>query len=62
MVRPTFIDLNFDELHNYLLIISMNSCDEICNTIESPLGRVCISIYVEDKNLKVFKMIKVIDE
>ena len=62
MVRPTFINLNFDELHNYILIISMNSCDDICNNIESPLGRICISIYVEGENLQVFKIIKVIDE
>ena len=51
MVRPTLIDLNLEELHYYLFIISMNRCDGSCNNIEYPFGRICVPNKMEDVNL-----------
>ena len=43
-------------------IISMNMCNEICNTVEDPFGRICVYNKIEDKIPKVYKMIKGIIE
>ena len=40
----------------------MNICDGICNTIDDPFGRICFPNNSEDMNLKVFNMIKAINE
>ena len=48
ITRPTIIDLNLDELHYYPFIINMNRCDRSCNTVEDPLGRICIPHKMED--------------
>ena len=39
-------------------IISMNMCNEICNTVEDPFRRICVYNKIEDKIPKVYKMIK----
>ena len=62
MIRITLIDGNLDGLHYYPFVISMNSCDESCNTAEDPFGRIFASNKMEDLNLKVFNMIKGINE
>ena len=59
-VRPTLIDLYLEELHYYPFILSMSRCDGSCNNIEDPFGRICVKM--EDMNLKVFDMIKWINE
>ena len=38
MVRLTLIDFNFDELHYYSFLISLDKCDKSCNAIEGPFG------------------------
>ena len=48
MVKPTFIDLNLDELQYYLYIISLERFDGGCNTVESPFGRIYVLIEIED--------------
>ena len=48
MARPTFIDLNLDELQYYVYIISLERCDGGCNTVESPFGRIYVLIEIED--------------
>ena len=58
MVRPTLIDLNLDELHYYLFIISMNRCDGSCNTVEDPFRKICVPNEMEDVKLTVFDTIK----
>ena len=40
----------------------MNRCNESCNTVEDPFGRICVHNKIEDVNLKVFNPIKVINE
>ena len=40
----------------------MNSCNGSCNTMEDPFGRICIPNKIEDMNLKVFNIIKGINE
>ena len=56
------IDLNLDELHYCSFVISMNWCNGSCNTVEDPFGRVCIPDKIENVNLKVFNVIKSINE
>ena len=62
MVRPRFIDLNLDELHYYPFTISLGRCYGSCNTAEYPFGRICVPKKLEDVNMKVFNMIKGINE
>ena len=40
----------------------MNKCDKNCNTTEDPFGRIWLQNTMEEVNLKVFNMIKVINE
>ena len=58
LVRVTLIDVNLDELHYYLFVISMNRCDGSCSTVEDPFGGICVPNRMEDVNLKLFNMIK----
>ena len=60
--RPTFIDLNPDKLHYYPFIISINSCNGSCNSIEDPFGWIYAPNKMDDVNLKVFNMIKGINK
>lgn len=47
------------ELHYYpFIIISLDRCDVSCNTFEHPLGSICVSNKMEEINLKIFNMIK----
>ena len=62
IVRPTLIDLNPDELYYYPFIISPDRCYGGCNIVEDPFGRMCAVSKIEDKILKVFIMIKGINE
>ena len=55
-------DLNLDELHYYLFIISMNRCDGSCNTVEDPFARIYVPNKMEYMNPKVLNMIKGINE
>ena len=62
MVRTVLIDLNLDELHYYPFITSMNRCDGSCNTMENFLGRIYIFNKIEGVNLKIFNVIKGMNE
>lgn len=62
IIKPTLIDLNVDQRHCYLFIINMNMCDGRCNTIDDPFGRIYFPNNSEDMNLKIFNMIKAINE
>lgn len=55
---PVLIDLNLNELHHYLLLISMNRY----NTIEELFGIIYVPNKTKDLNFKAFKMIKGINE
>ena len=62
MARQKFINLNLDQLHYCIFIIIMNKCDGNCNNVPDQFGRICASNKIEDVNLKVFNMIKKINE
>ena len=62
MVVPTLADLNPQELHHYLFIISLDRCDEYCNTVEDPFDKICVPKKIEDVNLKVLNIVKGINE
>ena len=62
IVGPTLADLNPNELHYYPCIISLDSCGGSYNTLEDLFSRICVSNKTEGVNLKVFNMIKGINE
>ena len=62
MVRSTLIALNTDQPPSYPFINSMNRSNGICNTLEDPFGSISVSNKMEDVNLKVFYIIKRINE
>lgn len=57
LARPMSIYSNFDEPHYCLFIINMTS-DWSCNTVEVPLGRICVPYKMEGVITKVFNIIK----
>ena len=56
------IGLNIKEFLFDSFIISMKWCDESCNTIEDQFSRIYVPNKVEGVNLKVFYVIKRINE
>ena len=54
--------MNPDELHYYPFIVSLDRCDASCYTVEHWFGRICVPNTMENVNLKVFNMIKGINE
>ena len=61
-VRSTLIDMNLDELHYFPFVISMNRSDGNFNTVEEPFGGTCVPNKEEDVNVKVFDIIKGINQ
>ena len=57
IVRPTLIDLSPDKISFYPFIVSLNTCNVSCSTVEDLFGRIFISNKMEDVNLKVFNVI-----
>ena len=62
MVRKILSNLNSEEIQYYPFIISMSRCIVNCNTVEDPFGRICVSNEIEYVNLKVFNIVKGINE
>lgn len=62
MVTPTFIDLNPNELHHYPFMINLGRCDGSCDTAENPFGAICVPNKLNNINLKVFNIIRGINE
>lgn len=62
LIRPALIDLNLHKLHNYSFMIIAKGYDENCNAVEDPYGRIYALNKIENANLKVFNMIKVVNE
>lgn len=55
-------DLNPDELYYYPFIISIIRCNGSCDTFKDQFGKVWMSIKMADVNLKLFNMIKGVNE
>ena len=62
MVRPTLIVFNPDKLPYYPFIVSLGRCNKSCNTVEDPFGRIYVPSKIEDLNLKVFNILKGMNE
>ena len=54
MVRPTFIDMNPNELKYYPFMISLNKCTGSCDVL-SP--KICVPTEIKDIYVKAFNMI-----
>ena len=61
-MRQILSDLNFEEIQYYPFIITMSRSNVNCNTVEDPFGRICVSNKIEYVNLKVFNIVKGINE
>ena len=55
--RSTLINLNPFELNYYPFMISLDKCNESCNTLTEISGRICVTNKAEDVNLSVFNLI-----
>ena len=54
--------MNPTEIYYYPFIISVNRSNGSYNTVEDPFDRICGYFRVEDMDLKIFNMIKGINE
>ena len=59
---PTHTDSNPDDFYYYPFMVSLDRCDESCNTVEDLFGKICVPSKIEDVNLRNFNMIKGINE
>ena len=62
MIGPVLFDWNSDKLIYYLFIISLDRSDASCNTAEYPFGRICVPNKMKNVNLKLFNMIRAMNE
>ena len=61
--QTKFFWLNTDELHYYLLMVNLGRCfEKSSNTVNNPFGRISIPWKIENVNLKLFNIIKKINE
>ena len=54
--KPILIDLNTIELNYYSCLISLERCNENCNTLNDSSSKICIQKKA-DLNVKVFNII-----
>ena len=61
MIQPTFINLHpyeySQEFHYYPFAVKLDSCVEICNTLNDLSNTAWVSNKTEDLNLSMFNMI-----
>ena len=50
--RPTFVDINSDEILFYPCTVGVHKCGGSCNTINDPYSRVCVPNKVKKKECK----------
>ena len=62
MSRPKIIDLNKNEPVFYPYSVKVNKCSGDCNNINDPMAKFCIPNIVTDMNIKVFNLLKRINE
>lgn len=60
--RPTHTDVNPHELDYYPFLGSTGKFDGSCNNTEDPFCRISIPDKTENSNLKLFNMVKIINE
>ena len=62
LATPSLINLNSHGLHYYLSMVSLDSCNGICNTLDNLPRRICIPNKIKDAKLNIFNMMKRINE
>ena len=55
LVRPTIINLNSNELHYYLFMISLDRCNGSRNTLDDPSGTIFVPSKTKGVHLNVSK-------
>ena len=54
--RPVIIDINSNEPTYHLYSIKVNKCSGICNKINDPYTKMCVSNVVKNINIKVLNL------
>ena len=62
LARLAFIDLNPNEHHYYLFIVSLERCNKNYNSLDNPFGRICVPNKTANVNLKLFNIITEINK
>ena len=57
LTRPTFIELNPNELHYYLFMIILDRYNGIYNTLDDLSSIICVTNKTKNVNLNLFNMI-----
>ena len=57
MIRPFIINKNPVELKYYPFMISLDNCNENCNSVNNLPLRICVLVERSDANIEVFNMI-----
>ena len=57
MIRPTLFCLNLLELNYCPLMISLDECNESCNTVDDLFKKICVPSETKDVTVEVFNMI-----
>lgn len=57
IARPTLINLNLEKLHYCLILVSLDRCNGIYNTLNDLSSGMCFWNKTEDINLNVFNTI-----
>ena len=62
MIRPTLIDSNPVKLNYYPLLVILDKCIGSCNAADGLSTKICVPSKTKDINVKVFNMIRMINE
>ena len=62
IARSKLIDSNLEEIHYYLLMVSLDRCKRSCNIFDNLSSTICILNKREDLNLNVFQVINEISD
>ena len=55
-VRPEIISINSSNPMFYPFSIKVNKCNDNCNNINDPYGRICVPDIIKNINIKVFNL------
>ena len=62
LVTPTLINLNGIKLYYYPFIISLDKFSGRINVVDDLSTKICVPSRIKDVNIKVFNLIKIINE
>ena len=58
----TLINLNPNELHYYIFMVSLDRCNGSCNTLDDPFARICFRNKKRNISFNVFDIATIIND